>query len=717
MSAWWLPVIVAAIAALITSFVFRRLRAGHRLVAEADHARAELSRRLNELFSLQELSYALSQSLEIDRIAEQVVRYVARFIESDGTLVALATEGETRLRVAAAQGSLSKLSGVEVTERDAGLVGAAMGGEHLEVAESEDDQRPLLLAGVDVRRAIAAPLRAHGATVGTVAVVSEQPGAFSQEDLRLLSTVAMHAAITLANARLVDLIRRGKEQWETTFDALRDGIAVVDQHGAIRRANPALARLLRKPFPEILGRNLAGELLDRSLELVGLFEAVRDGETRGPLSRRFDSIDRVLRISASPMRGGVTEGWVVALVEDVTEQKAMEQQLIQTEKMAAVGQLVSGVAHELNNPLTSIVGLSEFLLEQPAGSEQDREHLNVIHEQAERAAQIVRNLLTFARKGPTDVASVDLNDVVRRAAALISYELRLREIEFEVHLAEDLPPVRGDRYQIQQVVLNLVTNAVQAVGNNPPDRPRIVRVHTATKDHRVILRVTDSGPGIPENLVPQIFTPFFTTKDPGHGTGLGLSITFGIVEGHGGSISVERGLDGGAAFVVNLAAARARPGSQGLAPLGERSDASPAPHTAGPSAPPAARERVILLVDDDPAVRRMIGTLFAENLQRVESARNALHAAELLRHHTYDLILADPLAAGSAGRTFGDMLCSQQPKLKDRTVFLTSDVRPETDEWLRKLGCRYLRKPFNIRELRLAATAILEHTEPTVSRK
>ncbi len=699
----WLLAVVVAVAAVTAGYLLGRLHAGHRLGDDADHARGELSRRLNELFSLQELSYALSQSLEIDRIADQVVRYVSRFIESDGCVVALATEGEPRLRVAAAQGSLSRLAGVEVSDHEGGLVAAAMGGEHLEVAEADGQRRPRLLAGVDVGRAIAAPLRAHGATVGAVAVVSEAPGAFTQEDLRLLSTVAMHAAITLANARLVDLIRQGKEQWETTFHALGDGLAVIDQRGCIRRANPALARLLRKPLTDIIGKNLTGELLDRSIELVALFDSVRSGVARGPLTRRFDSIDRVLRVSASQLRGDVIEGWVVALIEDVTEQKSMEAQLIQTEKMAAVGQLVSGVAHELNNPLTSIVGLSEFLLEQTATPERDRDHLKVIHEQAERAAQIVRNLLTFARKGPADVGAVDLNDVVRRAAALIGYELKLRQIEFEVQLADALPPIRGDRYQIQQVVLNLVTNGVQAVSDNPPDRPRIVRVTTSAVNDRTILRVTDSGPGIPENLMPEIFTPFFTTKDPGKGTGLGLSITFGIVEGHNGTITVERGLDGGAAFVVSLPVTA--PPSQ----------PAPAPHQQVPAATPkpraAARERVMLIVDEDPAVRRMIGTLFSEDRHRVEAARNAAHAVELLDDRTYDLIFADPRAAVGPGETLADLLCSRQPELKPRIVFMTADVRPETDDWLRGLGCRYLRKPFNLRELREAATDILDRHE------
>jgi two-component system NtrC family sensor kinase len=190
-------------------------------------------------------------------------------------------------------------------------------------------------------------------------------------------------------------------------------------------------------------------------------------------------------------------------------------------------------------------------LEQPELGPKDRGHLQVIHEQAERASRIVRDLLTFARKGPAEAAPVDLNDVVRRALLLMSYDLKLQDIEIARELAGELPDVFGDQHALQQVFLNLLTNAAHALARTPPGTPRRILVQTWF-DGRVRARVADTGPGIAEDVAPHIFTPFFTTKEPGEGTGLGLSIAYSIVEAHGGRIALEHAPEGGAAFLLDL---------------------------------------------------------------------------------------------------------------------------------------------------------------------
>jgi len=666
---------------------------------ERRRAAEELNRRLSELFSLQELSYVLSDSLELDRIVEQVVRYALRFLDAQGALLALADEapGEA-LRIAASEGTLAALRGRTIAADDPGLVARSISREHLELVRNSGGEPMRLVNDVVAAAAAAVPLRAHGVVVGTLVIADPREGLFVAEDLRLLSTLATHAAVVIANARFFEMVRRAKEQWETAFDALSEGIAVVDDEGRVRRANRALAGLLGSALPNVIGTHLGDQLLGKSHALLELLEAARRGDRPPALVARSERLGTTMRVNAARIPTATREQSVVVLVEDVTDQQVMETQLIQSEKLAAVGQLVSGVAHELNNPLTSIAGLSEFLLEQKEISKKDRGHLKVIHEQAERAGRIVRNLLTFARKEPLERTAVDLNDVIQRTLQLMEYDLKLKGVEVHRDLRAALPNVLGDRHSLQQVMLNLLTNAAQAVAENAKGRPRAITVSTWFDDH-VHLRVADTGPGINDVVAQNVFTPFFTTKEPGQGTGLGLSITYTIVENHGGRITLERpssggGAGAGASFRVDLPPVP--PGA-----------AIPAPSVAPPSPPPEpaptlpAAKRTILLVDDDLAVRRMVKALFGRDGHAVEVARNPQHALELAQRGGFDLIIVDARAATrGGGKLFVEELVAQLPTLRDRTIVATGDVGPATEETLTRLGLRYVRKPFNLRDLR-----------------
>jgi two-component system NtrC family sensor kinase len=686
--------VVGGAAAAVGAWLYGRARQRQRSL-ERDRQRTadELNRRLSELFWLQELSYVLSESIKLERIVEQVVRYAMRFIDARGALVALAGEDpDDPLTIAAAEGSLAELRGTTVPAADPGLVARSARSERLELIRNSETGAALA-GGATVESAAAVPLRAHGVVVGSLVVAEPRGGALAPDDVRLLSTVATHAAVALANGRFFDLVRRGKEQWETTFDALSEGLAVVDDEGRVRRANRSLAVMLGQPLPAVIGTHLCHALLGRSHALAQMLDEVRRGERPASLTERSEVNGRTFRINAALMPGATPDQASVVLVQDVTEQQAMEAQLIQSEKLATVGQLVSGVAHELNNPLTSIAGLSEFLLEQKELGGGDRGHLRVIHEQAERAGRIVRNLLTFARKGPAERARLDLNDLVQRTLLLTSYDLRLRDVETQVELAEDLPEVVGDRHALQQVVLNLLTNAGQAVGDLPADRPRCIRVETWA-DGQVHLRVTDTGPGVPEHLERHLFTPFFTTKEPGQGTGLGLSISYSIVESHGGHINYERAPGGGASFRIDLPAAPA----PRITPI-------PAATPATTPLPPSVAKRAILLVDDDPAVRRLVQALFGREGHTVNVARNAEHALELTGERAYDLILADGQESAK-GKLFVEELVARRPELRGRILVATGDVRPATDEALERLGLHYVRKPFNLRDLREEAARL-----------
>src|SRR5213078_3866985 len=278
-----------------------------------------------------------------------------RFLDAQGALVALAAEGEgggeRPLRVTAAEGTLAGLAGRAIAPTDPGLVVRSLSRERLELVRSSSGEPTRLLGGV---------------VVGTLVIANPRDRTFPPEDMRLLSTVATHAAIVIANARFFQMVQHAKEQWETAFDALSEGIAVVDDHGCISRANRALAAMLGAPIAGVIGCNLGEALLGPSPALLELLVAARAGARVQPVVLRSATLGRTIRVNAAriPAPAPAHDESVVVLVEDVTDQQALEAQLIQSEKLAAVGQLVSGVAHELNNPLTSIAGLSELLLEQ-----------------------------------------------------------------------------------------------------------------------------------------------------------------------------------------------------------------------------------------------------------------------------------------------------------------------------------------------------------------
>jgi signal transduction histidine kinase len=480
--------------------------------------------------------------------------------------------------------------------------------------------------------------------------------------------------------RLFDLVARGKEQWERVFDAIPGGIALVDGAGAIRLANTALAALAGRPVTAIVGRELGAALFGEPGALADLLRAAGAGGRPAPVVRRSDPLGRVLRVAAAPVPRAVEGGSAVVVVDDITEQQAIEAQLIHSERMAAVGTLVSGLAHELNNPLTSIAGLSEFLLERPGTAEPEREHLRVINEQAERAGRIVRDLLTFARKGPAERSAVDLGDLVARTVALMGYELKRRGVTAEVAVRPGVPPVWGDRHQLQQVTLNLLANAAQAMASLPDGRPRTVKVDVAEEGGRVILRVADTGPGLSAEVRAQMFSPFFTTKAPGEGTGLGLFVSYGIATAHGGTLAAESAPGEGATLVLSL------------------------PPAAGRAAADAgAARRHILVVDDDLVVRQVVSALFSGEGYRVDAAASGADALRLAAGERYDLVIADRLASAGS-EPIAAALAKLPGGLADRLILSTSEAQPD------RTG-RLLHKPFDLRELKKAADDVFGRSE------
>jgi two-component system NtrC family sensor kinase len=380
------------------------------------------------------------------------------------------------------------------------------------------------------------------------------------------------------------------------------------------------------------------------------------------------------------------------LVRDVSERKKLDdqsreiyQQLLQAEKMAALGQTISGVAPELNNPLATILSWAERISQKQMIDASVRRGCEIILGEAERAARIVRNLLTFARKRQTTRAMVDVNQVVRETLALRAYEQRVTNISIVDALAAGLPQVFADGHQVQQVLLNLVINAEQAMLSAHGRGVLVVRTWHDADRESVMLEINDDGPGIPENVQPKIFDPFFTTKDVGKGTGLGLTVAYAIIQEHGGRIRFES-RPAGTSFFVEIPVSGARANVPASRPKAAAAD--------------AVEGASILLVEDEAPLAAAVVDALTEAGYAVDHAGDGEQALSRVRQRPFDLVICDLKMPRLDGRAFFRALSSETPALAGRILFVTGDVAgTEAEKFLAESGCRWLAKPFRLAEL------------------
>jgi signal transduction histidine kinase/CheY-like chemotaxis protein len=384
---------------------------------------------------------------------------------------------------------------------------------------------------------------------------------------------------------------------------------------------------------------------------------------------------------------------IEALMRDVSERKKLDDetrdlyhQLLQAEKMAALGQTISGVAHELNNPLATILSWAERLSQKPSNDDGIRRGLETILNESERAARIVRNLLTFARKRQTTRAMVDINHVVRETLALRAYDQRVSNISVVDALAAGLPQVFADGYQVQQVLLNLIINAEQAMLSAHGRGVLVVRSWHDAEREMVILEINDDGPGIPDDVQPKIFDPFFTTKEVGQGTGLGLTVAYAIVQEHGGRIRLESRPQRGASFYVEL-------------PVSGKFAATIAPpRVVKPSRLLAGA--AVLLVEDESALANAVMDALTDEGYVADWAPDGEQALERVVQKPYDLVICDLKMPKRDGMEFYKGLAVSVPALSKHVIFVTGDVAgTNAEQFLTETGCRWLAKPFRLGDL------------------
>ena len=484
-------------------------------------------------------------------------------------------------------------------------------------------------------------------------------------------------------------------------DSFPDLILVLDTSGHYTFISPRIRDVLGYESSEAPELELGGRTHpeDRPA-LRALFDEV--------ISRRqsFASLEvrvrhklgdwRRIRCNFSPLftEAGEIEGVVIS-GRDVTELKRLEEQLIQAEKLAAMGQMLAGVAHELNNPLTAILGVTELVAERPGLEESLKRQLDLTHRQARRAARIVQNLLEFSRPASPQKKSIDLNTVIERTLQLHEHSLRKNNIEVDFHARSGIPEVTGDTNQLIQVFLNLVLNAEQAI-REIRDAGRI-QIRLASLGRRVSVTVQDDGIGIKAETVPRIFDPFYTTKRPGGGTGLGLSICMSILREHGGAIEAEPLPAGGSAFTVYLPVAGAAPLE--FAPKDSSAAfAETAAHDANATASAGAAR--VLVLDDEESIRDLLGEGLGAHGLVVHCAATVEEALQLVAQHAYEVLLCD-LNLSHDGSSGGGKVAAQRVlaaagETKPSVIYMTGEYVDDTRRAQELDGAACLQKPFRI---------------------
>jgi two-component system NtrC family sensor kinase len=446
------------------------------------------------------------------------------------------------------------------------------------------------------------------------------------------------------------------------LDRLPEGVSIVAPEQGFLYANAAHARLLGyapERFSEVSPEVFLPDQAAREQLSLLMRTVHNEGSWSGRIQRKRLSDGQVIMLDT--ITGRVEDAGrelFFTIVRDATEAIAREQHLRRTERLASVGTLIGGVAHELNNPLHAIRNFAELMLLEKRDAD-DLEALQIIQREADRAAKVVSNLRLIARETQHKEAertAVDLNDIVRHVLKVRRYSLETRNVEIREDLARNLPPVLANRSEIEQVVLNLVVNAEQAMQEQMEPRRLILRTRRTAEGASVY--VVDSGPGIPPQHLERIFDPFFTTKSPGEGTGLGLSLAHSIVTEYGGEIHVDSEPGKGTAFRVDLP----------RAPTENRPDRD----AAVPAAP--TRSLRILVVDDEDAIRR-VSMRFLERLgHRVDAAAEGGEALRLLEQADYDVILSDLRMPGLGGEELFTRLREQGRGMERRLIFVTGDT-------------------------------------------
>jgi len=503
--------------------------------------------------------------------------------------------------------------------------------------------------------------------------------------------------------RLMERIIKSQEEWMATFDAIRELISIHDRNSVIIKVNKALARKLGAEPRAIVGRKCADTLYRQGngLQVCHHNKTLETGGIETAVTEHL-SFDGTYEITTYPIYNELGQvGAVVHVARDITAEKTLREQLIHSEKLSSIGRLVAGIAHELNNPLMSIMGFAQLLVNTPGDKkvEDIKDKLQKIYNESGRTAKIVQNLLTFARSRKSEKAYCDINNILEQTLEIREYSLATSNITVTLDLAPDIPKTMIDFYQMQQVIINLINNAVDAITDYKGKGAIAIKTAMST-DGMIEISFKDDGPGIPNDKINNVFDPFFTTKDIGKGTGLGLSISYGIITEHGGRIDIKNHEEGGAIVTISLPVI-GKADSHELKRPAKEGEQKPLNMASGP----------LLVVDDERSIREALSETLSGEGFLVEAAANGQEALDKMEKVKFSLIITDMKMPGISGIELYETILKRHPRLKDRVIIMTGDViSADTKDFFRNADCHYMLKPFNVKELIKLARKLLSST-------
>jgi two-component system NtrC family sensor kinase len=688
-----------------------------------------------QLAALNAIASSVSQSLDFHQILNSAIEEVLHLMELDAGLIFLTDKSSGELTLNADYGlSQQLITLIDRLRPEEEFIGSVVyTGEPLvgEIAYGDGGPLSRHLRREGFRFFVAIPLKAKGDTLGVMVLTDHRPRHVDLDSSQFLVSVGSVIGMAIENATLyrnigglleetklqAGRLRESEQQFRAVIENATDAVAII-QDGQFRYVNPYGLQMLGPSASNIPGLSFLDVVHQGYRELVARNYARRlQGEVIPPYDVvvvREDGTELLVSLNACLIEYERRPA-VLIIARDITESKLLREQVLQSEKMAALGQLISGVAHELNNPLTAVIGYSELLRQEEHLPGILQRGLDTIYDSARRAGRIVQNLLTFARQHRGARLEVNINELLERTLALRAYQLRVNNIEVVKELALNLPPTVADGYQLQQVFLNLIINAEQAMLADHGRGRLVIRTQklpspdlpSSVDAERIIeIAFSDDGPGIPAAHLNRIFDPFFTTKPVGQGTGLGLSISHSIIHDHGGRIHVRSQPGSGATFIIEL-------------PVVRQTGESVTPDAALPLPPKVTRKNV-LIVDDEPTIVSLLREIVAAEGHRVDVAANGAQALTKLQQQPYDLIFCDIKMPYLNGRELYQEMKQCNGALTQKMVFVTGDViGEETRTFLEHTGSRFIEKPFMaddvIRVMRSVLTDEKQNTSEPVA--